>query len=282
MKTRFSKLRAEVPDNISSGSHLRVLWTCDCGRQVSRMYRDVEKGRTIDCGRCGWLTAEELAVRKFNSLKMKNPVEIAPCSNKQIVWVCDCGKEVAAVMQAVFKGYTKSCGTCGRYGRTAAISAAVMENRIFGHLRMKTPETIIPGSHRKVIWLCDCGKEKAIDINTVMLGKSKSCGHCDDIPAAEMAVRKFGRLRMKNPVDTPPGSGRKTRWLCDCGAETSAMIAHVIAGHTKSCGSCGSVMHAKFSAATDVVSHMKPPITPEQLPDWAPIALETIDRKSVV
>jgi len=216
-----------------------------------------------------------MAIRKFNSLRMKDPVEVAPRSNKKFSWVCDCGRETTATVQDVSTGHTKSCGRCGLYGRVASISAADMAVRRFGSLKMKNPTNILPGSHRKVVWVCDCGKDKAIDINSVVLGYSKTCGHCDDISAAEMSVRKFGRLQLKTPVDTSPGSGKKTVWVCDCGAETSAMIAHVISGHTKSCGSC--ILSYQVQQKMDAVfKTLKFPISPDQVPAWAPIALEPI------
>lgn len=279
-KLRFNKLQGEVPGNLTSGSHTPVIWTCDCGKQVTRPYKEVYKGRSKSCGRCDWFSAKEMETRKFNSLRMKDPIEAAPCSNKKFSWVCDCGKETMAAMQDVFKGHTKSCGKCGLYGRTVEITSEEMTTRKFGHLRIKTPSTITPGSHQRAIWVCDCGKEKSIDINSVMRGLSKSCGHCDDIPAAEMTTRKFGHLKLRIPMDTPPGSGKKTVWICDCGNETTAMIAHVTSGHTASCGRCLLSMRINYGISKHDIRSLRTPITPEQLPTWCPIALETITRVS--
>jgi len=278
MIVQFQSLRGNVPEGLSHGSHASILWTCDCGRQAARSYREVVKGRSKNCGRCNWLTAEDMAIRKFNSLRMKDPVEVAPRSNKKFSWVCDCGRETTATVQDVSTGHAKSCGRCGLYGRTAPVSAADMTTRKFGNLRMKNPDEIVPGSHRKVVWMCDCGKDKAIDINSVVLGYSKTCGHCNDISAAEMSVRKFGRLKLKNPVDTSPGAGKKVVWLCDCGAETSAMIAHVMSGHTSSCGNCGTTMKINYDINKCDIRKLRTPITPDQLPDWCPVALETIQN----
>jgi hypothetical protein len=274
---RFQSLQGDVPEGLSPGSHVKIVWTCDCGRQVARAYKEVARGRSKNCGRCNWLTVEKMASSKFNSLQMKDPVEVAPRSSKQFMWVCDCGQETLATMQDVFTGHTKSCGRCGLYGRVAPISAADMATRRFEHLRMKTPEEIMPGSHRKVVWVCDCGREKAIDINSVVLGKSKSCGRCTDFSSAEMSVRKFGHLKMKNPVDTPPSSGKKVAWVCDCGAETSAMVAHVVSGHTSSCGRCLLSYQTQQKLDT-VFRSLQTPIEPSQMPIWAPIALETVKK----
>jgi len=277
---KFNKLQGDVPDHLTPGSHIPIVWTCDCGKQVTRPYREVYKGRSKSCGKCHWFSVRETEIRKFGSLRMKNPTEIAPCSNQKILWVCDCGNEVVATMQDVFKGHTKSCGKCGLYGRTIEIPAEEIATRKFGHLRIKTPSAVTPGSHQKAVWVCDCGNEKLIDINSVMRGLSRSCGHCNDIPAAKMAVKKFGHLKLKIPKDTPPGSGQKVSWICDCGNETTAMIAHVVSGHTKSCGKCLLSMRINYGISKHDIRKLRTPITPEQLPTWCPVALETITRVS--
>ena len=278
---RFNKLSSdENPEGFSPGSHKAIVWVCDCGRQVVRAYKEVARGRSKSCGRCNWLTEYETSTRVFGALRIKVPNETAPRSNKRVSWICDCGGETIASVADVLSGHKKSCGKCGLFGRTIPVSAEEMSSRKFGKLRMKHPVDVVPGSHRKVVWICDCGKEKAIDVNSVMTGKSKSCGHCDDISAAEMSVRKFGRLRVKNPVDTPPGSGKKVAWICDCGVESSMTIAHVTAGHTKSCGKCGTSMRSSYGIGKHDMRKLRTPIDPAQLPNWCPIALETIRKVS--
>jgi hypothetical protein len=278
---KFNKLSSdEIPDGLSPGSHRMVVWSCECGRKVVRAYRDVVSGRSKSCGRCDWFTKHEMSTRVFGALRVKTPEEIAPRSNRRIVWVCSCGREIVASMADVASGHTKSCGKCGLFGRTVEIPAQDIAERKFGKLRIKHAESVVPGSHRKVVWVCDCGREKAIDINSVVSGKSKSCGHCNDISAAEMSVRKFGRLRIKYPVDTPPGSRRKVEWICDCGVEIRASIAHVVSGHTSSCGRCNVAIRSGYASGKYDIRKLRTPIEPSQLPNWCPIALETIKKVS--
>lgn len=174
----------------------------------------------------------------------------------------------------VVSGHTTGCGRCND------ISAAEIVCKKFGSLRIKEPQDVVPGSHRKIAWACDCGQEKLIDINSVLTGRSKSCGTCAVIPKAEMANRKFGHLRMKRPSDVHPSSPKKRKWACDCGGETDATVAHVTSGHTNSCGRCWLRMRKNYESDKDDIRKLRTPIAPEQLPDWCPIALEPIIKVS--
>lgn len=61
------------------------------------------------------------------------------------------------------------------------------------------------------------------------------------ISAAEMAARKFGKLRLKYPVDISPGSGKRLTWVCDCGKEKNILVHSVLRDGTSSCGRCNEL-----------------------------------------
>ena len=111
----------------------------------------------------------------------------------------------------------------------------------FGKLRIKEPQDIFPSSHKKILCVCDCGKEALITICSLYSGNTKSCGKCNLITAAQMKVLIFSKLRMKYPKDILPGSGKKETWLCDCGNEKDISINNVTSGRTKSCGRCNLI-----------------------------------------
>jgi hypothetical protein len=211
-----------------------------------------------------------MTVNKFHNLRMESPVEIAPHSNKKLTWICDCGNKCNRIVQDVISGRSKSCGEC------TSISIDEVSNKKFGHLRIKYPEIIKRGSHRKILWVCDCGEEKFIDICSVIKGLSKSCGHCNEISIDKIKTMKFGRLKLKTPNIIRPGSGKKETWTCDCGNETIAIVAHVLSGHTKSCGKCLLSMKINYDISKHDIRSLRTPILPEQLPKWCPIALESI------
>ena len=119
--------------------------------------------------------------------------------------------------------------------------ASEFVNRKFGSLRLKTLEDLSPGSQKKVLWICDCGKEKSIRIIGVLNGHTKTCGKCNQIAPDDAFKLKFGFLRLKEPEVLSSGSSKKTWWVCDCGKESFAHIGSIVRGTAKSCGRCSEI-----------------------------------------
>lgn len=103
---------------------------------------------------------------------------------------------------------------------------------------MSVPAPYSHGSHRKVLWQCDCGKTTTLPICVVLCGNTTSCGRCNELSAEHFEKTKYGKLKLKEPRNLLPGSRSKVEWLCDCGKETSVQPLAVIRGHTTSCGRC--------------------------------------------
>jgi hypothetical protein len=168
-------LRIKYPKNIMPGSSNKEWWLCDCGRETYTVIYGVMSGQIKSCGKCNLKTAEEMKTWKLYKLRMKYPRDILPGFNGKEWWLCDCGKETFAVVSSVMAGGTKSCGRCN------LITAEEMKTKKIGKLRMKIPQDIKPGSHKKVEWICDCGNETMVAPHSVILGHTRSCGRCSDI-----------------------------------------------------------------------------------------------------
>jgi len=181
------------------------------------------------------ILSAEIASRKFGKLRIKILQNIKPGSAKKVWWICDCGREKLIQIRCVLSGESTSCGLCNQ------ISAMEMAIKKFGKLRIKIPQDILPGSNKKIEWICDCGREKLINTRSIISGRSTSCGSCNQITAKEITSRKFGKLQIKESKDIFPGSAKKVWWVCDCGQEKLIKINHVISGKTTSCGSCNQV-----------------------------------------
>lgn len=256
----------------SVGSHKKASWDCSCGRTASAVVRYVARGRIRTCGRCNEVSAEEMRFRLFGRLRMSIPKAVLPGSHEKVSWDCSCGRKTESLVMDVFKGKTTSCQRCDE------VPAEEMRTRKFGKLRMAEPAAVMPGSGKKVDWSCDCGKTKSIVIASVFTGLTTSCAECERVPAAEMAVRKFGRLRLKTPVDFALQSNKKHEWLCNCGNETNAFAYSVTTGGTKSCGRCYRVAREWWMVNRKAIRDLKCPILPSDVP--APFkALETIVTK---
>ena len=58
-------------------------------------------------------------------------------------------------------------------------------------------------SRRKAECLCECGKSCSIDLQSLLNGSTKSCGHARELPKTHMRYevfvgRKFGKLTIKD------------------------------------------------------------------------------------
>jgi hypothetical protein len=172
---------------------------------------------------------------KFGKLSLVNPIHLLSESDKKALWKCDCGKEKFILIKNVLSGKSSSCGQCN------LITAAEIATKKFGKLRIKTPQDILPGSNKKVEWICDCGKEKLIIVTKVLSAHTTSCGLCNLITADQIAIRKFGKLQIKYPQSVFPNSHKKIKWVCDCGREKSIVIESVIRGYVTSCNMCNTI-----------------------------------------
>jgi hypothetical protein len=248
----------------------RALWLCKCGRTAEIVVKDVLRGHTKSCGQCKTIP-ESILCQKFGKLHMKSPSENRP--SQVVVWICECGKERNARIRDVTTGKIKSCGKCRE------ISFEEMKLRKFGKLRMKDPKAVTAGSNTRTVWICDCGREtQPIVIKSVTRGLVKSCGRCSEISAEIMRKKKFGKLRIKNPIPVTPGSGKKILWVCDCGREVKSVIAHVFSGHTKSCGHCWMNIKDNYDRSLSEIRKLRTPISPNRIPRGFPTPLEVITK----
>lgn len=284
-KRKFGKLRIKISQDILPGSNKKTEWICDCSNEINARIDHVISEHTTSCGKCNLITAEEISKRRFGKLRIKESQDILPGSAKKIKWICDCGKEINTSICSVFYGFTKTCGKCNltdqeiskiKYGKNNIILSEEMAVRKFGKLRIKYSKNVTLGSNKKIEWICDCGKEVLTTITNVVNSHTISCGKCDLVTAEEMAVRKFGRLQMKYPKDTKPGSHEKEEWVCDCGKTTYVRIEYCFTKKTTSCGHCSELVQNWYLINKEKIKLLKCPVTPENFIIGGPIPLETI------
>lgn len=95
-------------------------------------------------------------------------------------------------------------------------------------------------------WLCvcDCGAEKEINISYLRSGKAKCCGKCEfdgrRRQPNDLTGKRYGLLTVVGLAKSKkiPSGKNVYFWkcVCDCGNETEVSSAHLISGHTQSCG----------------------------------------------
>lgn len=168
--TKFGKLKIKYATNYAKGSHKKVIWVCDCGREKEIIISNVTRGLTTSCGHCNEVYIDQ--TKKFGKLRIKYPKTIFLKSEKEIEWICDCGKEITIKICYVTNLDTTSCGRCNE------ISSEELKEKKFGALRLEMLKDLKPFSHEKLRWVCDCGNKTEITVFNVTRGLTKSCGKC--------------------------------------------------------------------------------------------------------
>ena len=135
-----------------------------------------------------------------------------------------------------------------------------------------TPADVVPGSRRKVWWICDQGHEWQADVSSrnhgtgcpVCAGKKVISGENDfasQYPelARQWHPTKNGSLR---PDQVTPSSNKKVWWICDKGHEYQA----VIASRTRRHGGCPYCQNVKVLPGFNDLATKYPKIAAE----WHP------------
>jgi hypothetical protein len=181
------------------------------------------------------LSIKKLLKKKFGKLRLRPNQNINQNTTNKVEWDCNCGGVLNERINTVVSGHIKTCGKC------SLITAAIIAKRKFGKLRVKVPQDMKPGSGKKVECICDCGNETDAIIKNLFSENTTSCGRCTMIPASKIAKRKFGKLRIKNPVDILPGSGKKIECICDCKKTVFVRVIDLFKNHITSCGKCNLI-----------------------------------------
>lgn len=96
---------------------------------------------------------------------------------------------------------------------------------------------------RLIYWICrcDCGKEKSVYQNSLLSGKSQSCGCLmAELLRTKLTLDVTGKRFGKLIALSPAGKSRDNRslWLCqcDCGKQTVCRLYNLRSGDVESCG----------------------------------------------
>ena len=76
---------------------------------------------------------------------------------------------------------------------------------------------------------CDCGTIKDVNIQSLLRGKSKSCG-CLQTNTANLVGQRFGKLIVVSQAHN------KCQCNCDCGGTITVTVRELVNGRKKSCG----------------------------------------------
>ncbi len=194
-KIKYSKLRMKDPIEIYANSNKIRTWVCDCGKETECQVYNVTRGLIKTCGKCNLIPKSYFETIKYGKLKLKNPQDLYPQSEKLTTWLCDCGNEITTKSCYVIQGDTKSCGRCN------IINKDELNNKTYGRLQTQYQEEIYPRSNKKIEWDCSCGNTTKALIHNVTRNKTVSCGKCYEKAIDWYENNKIILLNLKTPIN---------------------------------------------------------------------------------
>ena len=189
------------PESLSPKSITVVNWKCHiCGKKWQGRIRDATR-KTINCPACslvdrghkkhlsslkqnGGITREDLLIDWDYVKNERKPSEYSPQGNEYAFWKCHiCGYEWKAKISN--RAHGRGCPCCGN--RVLIKDRNDFETRYpelakewhptkNGSLR---PSDVMPGSARKVWWLCPAGHEYESSLNKRTSGQGTNCPICN-------------------------------------------------------------------------------------------------------
>jgi hypothetical protein len=228
---RFGNL-VTVKKSIKKAPNGVQLWEtkCDCGNTTFSRPGDLMNGAKKSCG-CfqsqkrienGQFRLIDMAGQKYAMLSILSRAE-NPYGGKDAFWkcLCDCGNYFIGCGLEIRTGRTKSCG-CKRSG-------VDLTGKQFSEWTVISRDEAPINGRTRWICECSCGTYRAITSDSLLRGKSKSCGSSIHF---SVAGEKFGEWKVLKK------SSAKDYWLCrcSCGKFKDVHISSLRSGNSKSCG----------------------------------------------
>lgn len=173
---------------------------------------------------------KDLSGQRFGKLIV---IERVPNDNSKWRCVCDCGGERNVVTGNLTTGHTTHCKECRKHFYKDLTGLR------FGKLVAVEKVDNIKG---RCGWncICDCGNERVYSSNSLLIGRTVSCGCKRKEVNIDLAGKRFERLLVLERVPSNRKNGGGIwKCLCDCGNISFPGTAELNSGNTKSCGCYG-------------------------------------------
>lgn len=252
-----------TPNKISRGSKNKVWWQCEKGHQWQAAVYTRTGGRTgcpVCAGKVAKAGENDLAYCFPELARQWNPTrngrltaaQVLPGSHRLVWWQCENGHEWRAQIKSRVAG--SGCPVCvNRKIVPKENGLAVQYPELVRQWHPTkngaiTPDTVAPGTTRKVWWVCERGHEWQASIASrtsngtgcpVCAGKKVIEGENDlfsQFPtiAAQWHSTKNAPLK---PQQVTPNSNKKVWWRCEKGHEYQAAVSARIM-HGSGCPYC--------------------------------------------
>ena len=239
-----------TPETVSYGSKKKVWWTCAHGHHWQAAVH-TRTGSGTGCPYCSGrfpipgendlATKYPLLAQEWNTEKNGDltPDQVLPGSHRIVWWRCAHGHQWRAQVKSRVNG--AGCPVCtnrtvqsGDNDLATQLPTLAKEWHPTKNGAL-TPKDVVPGSRRKVWWICPKGHEYQAMISSraqgsgcpVCAGKKIIPGE-NDLASQYPAIAKEWH-QTKNGTLTPdhiaPASNRKVWWICDKGHEYQAVVS---------------------------------------------------------
>jgi hypothetical protein len=163
---------------------------------------------------------------------------------------CDCGNIIIATSRKLKNNPVPSCGcyTKERYSSRGENRVHDLTGQRFTRLLVtsRAEDKFSPQGKRYIRWncVCDCGKPVIVNANSLVQGRTKSCGCYNTEKAGwnfiDLTGRVFGRLTVVDRAEdkVTPSGNKCVMWncVCECGNKAVVNSRALVTGNSKSCG----------------------------------------------
>lgn len=235
------------PTKTPIGSHKIALWNCENSHTFESAVRNRING--TQCPYCsgkkkiaGINDLKTLYPNIYSELSSNNTAdltEIAPQSNKQLLWICSRGHEyLMAPNQRICSG--SGCPFCANrrilvgFNDLASTHKELLNDWDFKKNSRK-PNEVFTGSREKYWWLCDLGHSYAMSGGKRAIGQG--CPYCNKgtlLVGFNDLLTKFPEVAKEwdmekneiSPNQIIAGSGFKACWICNSGHSWQASLSN--------------------------------------------------------
>ena len=239
-----------TPETVSRGSKRRVFWRCANGHSWQAAVH-TRSGSGTGCPYCSGrlpVPGETDLATRYPDLAAEwhptkngdlTPSDVLPGSHRLVWWQCPHGHEWRAQIKSRVSG--AGCPVCSNRALLRGVNDLVTNNPELARQWHPTkngdltPADVVPGTRRKVWWVCDKGHEWRAAVSARVNGSG--CPVCtskkivpgiNDLASQYPAVAKEWHPTKNGsltPEQVAPASNKKVWWICDKGHEYQATVA---------------------------------------------------------
>ena len=276
-----------TPDTVSRGSKKRVWWRCTNGHRWQTAVHSRTgsgtgcpycSGRYAISGENDLATHYPLVASQWHPIKNGSltPDQVLPGSHRIVWWSCEKGHEWQAQIKSRVNG--AGCPICAHKQVQAGANDLAS---LYPDLARQwhptkngtlTPADVVPGTRRKVWWICPKGHAYQASVSSrvngsgcpicagkiVVPGDNDLASQYPDI-ARQWHPTKNGAL---TPAHVAPASNKKVWWRCERGHDYQA----VISSRTQRGGGCPYCANKKVLAGFNDLATLYPAVAKE----WHP------------